>query len=287
MLDYRIEAFVVTARHKSFAKAAEAMNISKTAIIKQVEGLEHSWKVTLFTRDKFGIELTEDGKYMYQEILKLINISNGVLEGIPSKIDNKKLISIANCHMTYADDLKMLTEKFCSKRGDVKFKCNPYFNSDSLYLNMNEILSKYDLAFFFKENIVPVSSISYIPICYTPLVCAVNSISDLNKHSEIGVEELKGHDVGFLYTELNPDLTVVNKMLKENNRINIKNIDMTDLLNTDYEVMIIPEPFKAVVVYPTIIPMTSEFKISSGLYFKYGEKKIVDEFVSFAKCACE
>lgn len=287
MLDYRIEAFVVTAKHKSFAKAAEAMNISKTAIIKQVEGLEHAWKATLFTRNKFGIELTEDGKYMYQEILKLINASNDVLEGIPSKKDNKKLISIANCHMTYVDDLKTLTDKFCSKRGDVKFKCNPYFNSDSLYLNMNEILSKYNLAFFFKENIIPVSSISYMPICYTPLVCAVKRISDLNSYGKIGLEELEGHDIGFLYTELNPDLTVVSKMLKKNNQINIKKFDMADLVSTDYEAMIIPEPFKAAVAYSTIIPMTSEFKITSGLYFKWGEKKIVDEFVSFAKCACE
>lgn len=62
------------------------------------------------------------------------------------------------------------------------------------------------MVFYFNECLKVGLPIKYVPNCFTPLVCAVNTMSYLNKYSLIGKEELKGHTVGFFSDGLSEDL---------------------------------------------------------------------------------
>lgn len=65
-----LKAFESAARNCSLTLAAEEMNVSQVAISRQVKVLEDYFEVTLFRRLHRGIELTDEGKQLYEGITK-------------------------------------------------------------------------------------------------------------------------------------------------------------------------------------------------------------------------
>lgn len=57
--------FEAAARHKSFTGAAQELKSTQSAVSQQIKGLEHSLELTLFRRIYRGVELTEEGVYLY------------------------------------------------------------------------------------------------------------------------------------------------------------------------------------------------------------------------------
>ena len=58
----KYQAFVKSAETKSFTKAAESLHYTQGGISRMIADLENEWQVSLFSRGKKGLELTEDGK---------------------------------------------------------------------------------------------------------------------------------------------------------------------------------------------------------------------------------
>lgn len=69
----QLKLFMRVAEAKSFNRAASAEYISSNAVIKQMNNLENSLKVTLFNRTNKGIELTECGVFFYEKAKKIID----------------------------------------------------------------------------------------------------------------------------------------------------------------------------------------------------------------------
>ena len=150
-------------------------------------------------------------------------------------------------------------------------------------MDIDEILKEYDMVFYINECLSSDLSIEYIPICYTPLVCAVNTMSDLNKYSSIGKEKLKGHTVGFFSNGLSEDLNKLRSLFETDEQIHLKDINYSITLKEDDEVIVIPEVFSSLFTFLNIIPMTPEFKITSGLYYRSDIKDVNAEFIDFCE----
>lgn len=58
----KYQAFVKSAETKSFTKAAESLHYTQGGVSRMIADLENEWQVSLFSRGKKGLELTEDGK---------------------------------------------------------------------------------------------------------------------------------------------------------------------------------------------------------------------------------
>lgn len=58
----KYQAFVKSAEMKSFTKAAESLHYTQGGVSRMIADLENEWQVSLFSRGKKGLELTEDGK---------------------------------------------------------------------------------------------------------------------------------------------------------------------------------------------------------------------------------
>jgi len=68
---YRIFCKVVQA--KSFAKAAELLDLSAANVSTQIANLEEQLNLKLFNRETRGVSLTEDGKELYDVVSNLIS----------------------------------------------------------------------------------------------------------------------------------------------------------------------------------------------------------------------
>lgn len=85
-----LEAFEAAARHLSFTKAAEEMNLSQSAISRQIKHLEDSMDVLLFTRTHKTLALTNAGR----TLLGGIERSLAELRRTVDAIDNKKSTTV-------------------------------------------------------------------------------------------------------------------------------------------------------------------------------------------------
>lgn len=283
MYDYRILTFVKTAQHKSFSAAGDELNLSTSAVTKQISTLEKEWNTVLFTRTNSGIKLTEDGTYLYQKSVTIINEVNTIFDSLPSKVKRKHTIKIANCQIAYSRSLRKKVDKFLEMRTDCIFEGIPYFKSNSLYIEMDEILKEFDIALYINECLDPALPICYTPICNTGLVCAVKESSDLNKHKIIGRKELEGHTVGFFSDGLSEDLNKIRNLFETDNLIHLKDINYSITLKEDDEVIVIPDVFSSLFTFLNIIPMKPEFKITSGLYYRSDIDAVSAEFINFCK----
>ena len=79
---YRVFCEVV--KYKNISKTAESMYISQSAITQSIQKLENILGGKVFYRNKNGIELTEEGKNLYQYIKDSIETINNA-ENIFSK----------------------------------------------------------------------------------------------------------------------------------------------------------------------------------------------------------
>ena len=70
----KLKAFYQVALNKSISKASIKLNISQSAISRQIKDLEMNLKTLLFTRHQKGVTLTEQGENLFQSVNK-INIS--------------------------------------------------------------------------------------------------------------------------------------------------------------------------------------------------------------------
>jgi len=68
-----LTAFAAAARHNSFKLAAEALNVSPSAISQQIKTLERHLGLSLFSRHKRELQLTHAGKSFYQIASNTIN----------------------------------------------------------------------------------------------------------------------------------------------------------------------------------------------------------------------
>ena len=66
----KLKIFHTVAEASSFTKASTILNLSQSAISRQIQGLEGDLKVQLFERHARGLVLTENGEYLFKSASK-------------------------------------------------------------------------------------------------------------------------------------------------------------------------------------------------------------------------
>ena len=69
----KLKIFHTVAEASSFTKAATILNISQSAISRQIQSLEQDLKIQLFERHARGLVLTDNGKYLFQTAHEVIS----------------------------------------------------------------------------------------------------------------------------------------------------------------------------------------------------------------------
>ena len=64
----KLKAFYEVAINKSISKASNKLNISQSAISRQIQDLEFDVKTSLFTRHQKGVRLTEQGENLFETV---------------------------------------------------------------------------------------------------------------------------------------------------------------------------------------------------------------------------
>ena len=92
MFNPQLTAFVYAADCGSFAKAAERLFISPTAVMKQINALEQHLDIKLLERTPKGVSLTPGGKVIYQDAKFLFEYSRRSIEKAGLAMKEKEAI---------------------------------------------------------------------------------------------------------------------------------------------------------------------------------------------------
>ena len=69
----KLKIFHTVAEASSFTKAATVLNLSQSAISRQIQSLEQELKTQLFERHARGLSLTENGEYLFKTASEVIS----------------------------------------------------------------------------------------------------------------------------------------------------------------------------------------------------------------------
>lgn len=138
MYNHKLETFITVADKGSFSKAAEELFVTSTAIIKQINLLEHDLGVLLFDRTHRGVKLTEAGKSLYNDAKYIIGYSKDSIKRAKNAIGlNELVIRIGTSPMTPGQFLIDLYPKLNELCPEIKFTLVPFENTQE---NAKEIL---------------------------------------------------------------------------------------------------------------------------------------------------
>ena len=82
----KLKIFHAVAEAGSFTSATVILNISQSAISRQIQSLEEDLNVKLFERHARGLTLTENGEYVYKTAREVI----GKLKEVERSLGDKK-----------------------------------------------------------------------------------------------------------------------------------------------------------------------------------------------------
>jgi DNA-binding transcriptional LysR family regulator len=92
-----LQAFYVTVNCNSISKAAAALHLTQPGLSMQLKNLEQEFGASLLTRSNKGVELTEEGKVVFNYADTILSIKQNIQRDLKSlQQDNPKLI-IGSC----------------------------------------------------------------------------------------------------------------------------------------------------------------------------------------------
>lgn len=217
---YRI--FKIIAEEGNLTKASNKLFISQPAVTKHIHNLENELNLKLFERTQHGIELTKDGKNLYNQIKDPVNI----LSSIKDTINNITNINIG-IHINLASDFyRPILEKLKENNSNINLSIGKSYTE-----NMLDMLEKNEIdAYLTKElpDDAHSKSIQFVSLGTLHDNFIVNSNSKyLNK-------TISKHDTLTLYTlrKISSTSRKLEDALKEDgyNNITVKNSTFATIL---------------------------------------------------------
>ncbi len=77
-----LDTFITVVEAGSFRQAAEQMNISPSAVLKQIGLLEKDLGVTVFNRSRKGVSLTKAGESIYKDAKFIVTFCDDAAERV-------------------------------------------------------------------------------------------------------------------------------------------------------------------------------------------------------------
>lgn len=202
MFDGRLETFVKVAECGSFTKAADALFVTPTAVMKQINALEKELSATLFDRTNQGLRITkagesflQDARYLLEYTERAVQKAREIEEG-----ENRNSIRIGTSVMTPAKFILDIWSEVQSRMPTLKIELIPFENNP---VNAVEILKNLGqhidvVGGLYDENFLKERGCLASHMYDKKILLAVPVTHALSAETLITPEKLKGRKVLFI-----------------------------------------------------------------------------------------
>lgn len=117
-------AFEAAARHASFAKAAEELNVSPSVVSQHIKNLELWFGVVLFVRLGNRVELTDDGRALHPQLSNGFQVLRDACEGV-LRTSQKGTLTISAEPALASLWLRKRISEFCTQFPKINIELRP------------------------------------------------------------------------------------------------------------------------------------------------------------------
>lgn len=125
----KLKTFYHVARSKSFTKAAELINLTQSAVSRQIISLEEQVKCSLFVRTKRGLVLTKEGEVLFDCVQRMYNQAERARASIHQSDEPKGTLRLAITTGFFTSYFAPLIDGFLKKYPDIKLSIESRNNS--------------------------------------------------------------------------------------------------------------------------------------------------------------
>lgn len=184
----QLESFIQVAENLSFVRAADVLNITQSAVSRQVHGLEEELNTKLFYRTTRTVSLTPEGIIFLEHakrILEQLKIAAAKMQ----HHTNARVQGLAiGCESE--TDLDLLCKILRACRQQI-MAFHPFLKVLSHRALLNLFFQgEVEVMFGFQENLPAKEGMAYEELGKVPLCCVLPRSHPLAEREEIGVEEL-------------------------------------------------------------------------------------------------
>lgn len=221
MIDFELyRIFVEVAKERNITKASEKLNVSQPAITKQIKNLEEQLSMKLLERKSKGVELTLEGKKLYEKIRNPIE----ELNTIDRQVCKEKVINIGTHNHIGSCIFGNVLNKYYFKYPNVNLNLVCEETSEMMKKLQNEEL---DIVFSKKDNTEILNGIEYTKLGY------LHDVIIASKNSNFANKELTLDDIEsqIIYTPRTYSQALKRlEMLSFGKKLNLKNSSYNTIL---------------------------------------------------------
>ena len=185
MLSIEYRYFFQSALDSSIRKASQNLNINSSAIVRQIQKLEERLQTKLFIRNARGLELTDEGKLLFDHLSVQNEINHNFLYDLKqNKISTSGVINVSTGETFAVQFLSPIISKFRKKYPDVKIKISSR-QPETIIDNL--ITNKTDFGISFVKNLP--STLKTIVVSNFPMGMLCSPKHILANQSEILLED--------------------------------------------------------------------------------------------------
>lgn len=291
MYNPQIETFIFVAESGSFSKAAEAMYVTPTAVMKQINALESRLGVALFERTNHGLILTAAGKSFLQDAKYIMDYPARAIEKIRDidAKENHMSIRIGTSVMTPAKFVLDIWTAIQHAAPNLKIEMIPFVNTPE---NARGILRSLGeqidiVAGIYDDNLVKDNNFQTMPMEAKQILLAVPLTNSLAQKESISICDLKNSSVMFITEGWN---TYIDEMRTALSQEGIKIIDF-DFFSLNAFNRAVKENIPIIAIdgwdniHPLlkIIPIERNFEVPYGIMYSKEPSKQVKKFIDIVK----
>jgi len=221
MVDFELyRIFVEVAKERNITKASEKLNVSQPAITKQIKNLEEQLSMKLLERKSKGVELTLEGKKLYEKIRNPIE----ELNTIDRQVCKEKVINIGTHNHIGSCIFGKALNKYYLKYPNVNLNLVCEETSEMMKKLQNEEL---DIVFSKKDNTEILNGIEYTKLGYLHDVIIASKNSDF-ANKELTLDDIESQ---IIYTPRTYSQALKRlEMLSFGKKLNLKNSSYNTIL---------------------------------------------------------
>ena len=288
MYNHQLDTFIQVADAGSFSKAAEALYISSTAVMKQINLLEGSLGVQLFHRTPWGLALTDAGKSYYQDAKYMIQYAKDAQTRAKNAMQaNDSVIRIGTSPMTPGQFLVSLWPQIQERCPDIKFQMVTFANTPENSVNILRNLGQnIDIvAGLFDDAFLKERRCAGLELCRTPILCAVSIYHPLAARARLQVEDLHGEDFMLIKRGWNKYLDAMRDDLwRDHPQVHIIDFDMFNIevfnrCENSNNVLMTIDAWENVHPLLKTLPVDWDYSIPYGLLYSPSPSPTVERFL--------
>lgn len=290
MYNHQLDAFVKTAELGSFNKAAEAMSISSTAIIQQVNLLEANCGFSLFTRSHRGAKLTTAGASLFEDAKAIIRLSEDALGKARQLADSAATtVRVGTALLFKCRMIPELWAKISEMHPELKIELVSIKEKLGGEASIAEVGLKYDI----KEGIFCTISqkgrCGFLELMRTPICCAVSKNHRLAHARSLTLDDLNGEYLVMPITNVSQELDDFRAAVKRRyptvqiTDSNYYGVDTFTMCELNPYVLITQPVYADIHTNLVSIPLETDYTLPYGLIYSLTPSPAVKKFIQAAE----